>query len=176
MADAVAILRPEEPITSCVMTIEGRLTGRLILAFDDASGWALSELLLDLPPDPAQPGVKSSAIRGARNDEHCRLRIPQFVVAAATAIGRNTRANAVAATILQGLRFRRTASPILGPGNVFGHYFSNGNSIPLGWHAGQLEFALRSGRREHSHAAKDADVSAQRRSQVPSPGRCWKLP
>ena len=40
------------------MSIEGRLTGRLILAFDDASGWALTELLLELAPDPAQPGAK----------------------------------------------------------------------------------------------------------------------
>ena len=64
MADAVAILgASEEPITSCVMTIEGRLTGRLILASDDASGWALSELLLDLPPGSCSAWVKSSASR-----------------------------------------------------------------------------------------------------------------
>lgn len=51
MAEAVAVLgASEEPISACIMAIEGRLTGGLMLAFDDASGWALTDLLLELPP------------------------------------------------------------------------------------------------------------------------------
>lgn len=50
MGDAVAVLgATEEPIGACIMTIDGRLTGGLMLAFDDASGWALTDLLLELP-------------------------------------------------------------------------------------------------------------------------------
>ena len=50
MGDAVAIIgATEEPLGACVMAITGRLTGALLLAFDDASGWALTDLLLDHP-------------------------------------------------------------------------------------------------------------------------------
>ena len=37
----------EAPICFCSAEIEGALTGKMILAFDDASGLALSEMLLD---------------------------------------------------------------------------------------------------------------------------------
>lgn len=51
MADAVAILgASEEPIAACIMAVDGRLRGGLLLTCDDASGWALSDLLLELPP------------------------------------------------------------------------------------------------------------------------------
>jgi chemotaxis protein CheC len=38
-----------EPICCCVAEMHGRLTGELILAFDDASGLALADMLLDQP-------------------------------------------------------------------------------------------------------------------------------
>ena len=37
---------PESPICVCAMGLRGRVTGQLILAFDDASGLALADLLL----------------------------------------------------------------------------------------------------------------------------------
>ena len=39
----------DEPICFCVAQMTGRLTGQLILAFDDASGLALADMLLDQP-------------------------------------------------------------------------------------------------------------------------------
>ena len=39
----------DEPICFCVAEMQGRLTGQLVLAFDDASGLALADLLLDQP-------------------------------------------------------------------------------------------------------------------------------
>ncbi|QDS94596.1 hypothetical protein FF011L_33750 [Roseimaritima multifibrata] len=39
----------DAPICSCSMQIQGIITGEMILAFDDASGWALADILLDNP-------------------------------------------------------------------------------------------------------------------------------
>jgi chemotaxis protein CheC len=39
-----------EPICYCVAEMRGLLAGELILAFDDASGMALADILLDRPP------------------------------------------------------------------------------------------------------------------------------
>jgi chemotaxis protein CheC len=39
----------EEPICFCVSDLYGRLTGHVILAFSDTSGFALADLLLDQP-------------------------------------------------------------------------------------------------------------------------------
>jgi chemotaxis protein CheC len=44
----------DEPIGFCVAEIGGRLTGELILAFDDASGLALADLLLGQPGGTAK--------------------------------------------------------------------------------------------------------------------------
>lgn len=74
LADAVAVLGlSDEPITACMMTIEGRLTGELILAFDDASGWALTDLLLDLPPGSTSVWgeVERSAVSETTNIVGC---------------------------------------------------------------------------------------------------------
>ena len=47
----------DEPICFCVAEVTGRLAGELILAFDDASGLALADMLLDYqyynPQDPS---------------------------------------------------------------------------------------------------------------------------
>jgi chemotaxis protein CheY-P-specific phosphatase CheC len=40
----------EDPVCFCSVEIRGLLTGAMILAFDDASGLALADLLLDQPP------------------------------------------------------------------------------------------------------------------------------
>jgi chemotaxis protein CheC len=40
----------DEPICFCATEMNGLLTGEMILAFDDASGLALADMLLDLPP------------------------------------------------------------------------------------------------------------------------------
>jgi chemotaxis protein CheC len=39
----------DEPVCFCVAEVTGRLAGELILAFDDASGLALADMLLDQP-------------------------------------------------------------------------------------------------------------------------------
>lgn len=40
----------DEPICFCSAEMQGLLTGEMILAFDDASGLALADMLLDQPP------------------------------------------------------------------------------------------------------------------------------
>jgi len=48
--EATGVLGPgEEPIGFCVADMHGRLTGHIILAFSDTSGFALADLLLDQP-------------------------------------------------------------------------------------------------------------------------------
>ncbi len=50
LADATEVLGDSEsPIAACVMSMRGRVTGQLILAFDDASGLSLADLLLEKP-------------------------------------------------------------------------------------------------------------------------------
>ncbi len=50
LEEATRVLGSEgEPICFCVAQMTGRLTGQLILAFSDASGLALADLLLDQP-------------------------------------------------------------------------------------------------------------------------------
>ncbi|SFH74621.1 hypothetical protein [Planctomicrobium piriforme] len=49
-AQAVDVLGDAEtPICCCAMSIEGPLSGSLLLAFDDPCGWALADLVLGLP-------------------------------------------------------------------------------------------------------------------------------
>ena len=43
----------EEPMCFCTLEIEGPLLGEMILAFDDGSGLALADMLLDQPPGTA---------------------------------------------------------------------------------------------------------------------------
>jgi chemotaxis protein CheC len=51
LPDAARILGDEDtPIGCCTTEINGALAGEFILAFDDASGWALADMLLDQPP------------------------------------------------------------------------------------------------------------------------------
>ncbi len=51
LCDATEVLGDSEaPIAACVMAMHGGLTGQLILAFDDASGLSLADLLLSNPP------------------------------------------------------------------------------------------------------------------------------
>ena len=50
LSEATAVLGDTDaPVCFCVMGLKGRVTGQLILAFDDASGLALSDLLLEKP-------------------------------------------------------------------------------------------------------------------------------
>jgi chemotaxis protein CheC len=50
LSEATGVLgEGEEPICFCVAEMKGRLTGELVLAFDDASGLTLADLLLDQP-------------------------------------------------------------------------------------------------------------------------------
>ena len=50
LADATDVLGdPELPVCCCVMGLSGRISGQLLLAFDDAGGLALADLLLGQP-------------------------------------------------------------------------------------------------------------------------------
>jgi chemotaxis protein CheC len=50
LAEATAVLgSPDAPICGCAMAMHGRITGQLILVFDDPSGLALADLLLGNP-------------------------------------------------------------------------------------------------------------------------------
>jgi chemotaxis protein CheC len=50
LSEATEVLgAAESPVCFCAMTLKGRVTGELILAFDDASGLALADLLLGNP-------------------------------------------------------------------------------------------------------------------------------
>lgn len=46
-ASELLLVSGDEPLCFCAATVEGSLTGELILAFDDASGWALADLVLE---------------------------------------------------------------------------------------------------------------------------------
>jgi chemotaxis protein CheC len=55
LEDAAELLSADdEPMCFCSSEIEGLLTGELILAFDDASGLALADMLLDQPAGTSQ--------------------------------------------------------------------------------------------------------------------------
>ena len=50
LAEATEVLGdPEKAFCSCAMRLSGRVTGQLMLIFDDASGLALADLLLERP-------------------------------------------------------------------------------------------------------------------------------
>lgn len=53
--DATEVLGDSEsPVAACVMEMHGRITGQLILAFDDVSGLSLADLLLGNPAGTAK--------------------------------------------------------------------------------------------------------------------------
>ena len=50
LQDATGLLgKDDQPICYCSMEVKGLVSGELILAFDDTSGWALADLLLGKP-------------------------------------------------------------------------------------------------------------------------------
>jgi chemotaxis protein CheC len=54
LSSATDLLGPDdEPVGFCIAAMTGRLTGQLILAFDDASGLSLADLLLGQPKGSA---------------------------------------------------------------------------------------------------------------------------
>jgi chemotaxis protein CheC len=55
LAEAAELLGPGDAlVAACVLRISGRLSGELLLAFDDAAGLALADLLLRQPPGTAK--------------------------------------------------------------------------------------------------------------------------
>ena len=64
---------PESAICACVMAMRGRVTGQLILAFDDASGLALADLLLSqsVPTATSWGEVEQSAALETANIVGC---------------------------------------------------------------------------------------------------------
>jgi chemotaxis protein CheC len=72
--DATEVLGDSElPIAACVMAMQGRITGQLILAFDDASGLSLADLLLGKPAgtSTAWSEVERSAAQETANIVGC---------------------------------------------------------------------------------------------------------
>ncbi|MGQ0635667.1 MAG: chemotaxis protein CheC [Planctomycetaceae bacterium] len=50
LAEATTVLgEPEAPVCACSMALQGRISGQLLLVFDDPSGLALADLLLGSP-------------------------------------------------------------------------------------------------------------------------------
>jgi chemotaxis protein CheC len=50
LTEAAGLLSdPEEPVCACAMSLQGGLSGELLLVFDDPSGLALADLLLSRP-------------------------------------------------------------------------------------------------------------------------------
>jgi chemotaxis protein CheC len=55
LQDATSVLGvSEEPVAACIMTMNGHLTGQLIMLFDDASGLALTDILTEQPVGTAK--------------------------------------------------------------------------------------------------------------------------
>ncbi len=46
---AEAIEHPDELLSACIMNLQGRMSGKLVLAFNDASGLALADILMARP-------------------------------------------------------------------------------------------------------------------------------
>lgn len=72
--DATEVLGDSEvPVGACVMEMRGRITGQLILAFDDASGLNLADLLLGNPTGTAQSWteIERSAAQETANIVGC---------------------------------------------------------------------------------------------------------
>ncbi|MBX9655328.1 chemotaxis protein CheC [bacterium] len=64
---------PEDLITACVLNLEGGIEGKLVLAFDDESGLALTDLLLGRPSGTAQEwtAIEESAAAETANILGC---------------------------------------------------------------------------------------------------------
>jgi chemotaxis protein CheC len=72
--DATEVLGDSEaPVAACVMEMQGGITGQLILAFDDASGLSLADLLLGHPAGTAQAWteIERSAAQETANIVGC---------------------------------------------------------------------------------------------------------
>ena len=53
MEDATQLLQSDDPICFCSMSMPEYLSGEMIVAFDDASGLALADMILQQPPGTA---------------------------------------------------------------------------------------------------------------------------
>lgn len=64
---------PDELLSACVMDLRGRMTGKLVLAFDDPSGLALADILMDQPTGTAKQWteLEKSAARETTNILGC---------------------------------------------------------------------------------------------------------
>lgn len=70
---ATMIESPDELLSACIMDLRGRMTGKLVLAFDDASGLALADILMDRPSGTATEWteLERSAARETTNILGC---------------------------------------------------------------------------------------------------------
>lgn len=74
LAEATDILGPaDEQVGACLMALAGRLAGGLMLVFDDPSGWALADLLLEQPQGTAchWGDIEQSAVLETTNIVGC---------------------------------------------------------------------------------------------------------
>ena len=73
-SEATSLLGPpEDLITACVLNLSGGVEGKLVLAFDDASGLALTDLLLGRPNGTAETwtAIEESAASETANILGC---------------------------------------------------------------------------------------------------------
>jgi chemotaxis protein CheC len=74
LAEATALLGPEDDlVASCAMELSGRLTGQLLLVFEDRAGLALVDLLLGQPEGTATSWgeLERSAVQETANIVGC---------------------------------------------------------------------------------------------------------
>jgi chemotaxis protein CheC len=74
LAAATALLGPEDAlVVSCAMDLTGRLTGQLLLVFEDRAGLALVDLLLDQPEGTSTSWgeLEQSAVQETANIVGC---------------------------------------------------------------------------------------------------------
>ena len=95
----------DEPICFCSAEMQGLLTGELILAFDDASGLALTDMLLEQPAGTTRDWTEMADVRCDGNDEHSRLCLLEFAAGVLSGFRRVARVAAITASVPS--RFRR---------------------------------------------------------------------
>ena len=70
----------ESPVCFCAAEMHGLLTGEVILVFDDASGFALADMLLGEPPGTTSDWSEMALSAALEDDQHPRVRIPKLSV------------------------------------------------------------------------------------------------
>ena len=78
LEDAGELLGPPETlVAACIMGLTGRLTGSILMVFEDRSGLALVDILLHQPVGHDHGLGRAGAVGRQGDDQHHRLRLCQ---------------------------------------------------------------------------------------------------